>query len=70
MTNGNWKPINTAPVGPTILLTNENHPEVVAGYGEWFSAPMPRWIACDQTGMGRFKATHWQEMPAGMVVAE
>lgn len=64
-TTSEWKPIHTAPVGDTILLANEPTGVVVVGYGEWFSAPMPRWIALDPTGVGRFKATHWMPLPEG-----
>ena len=59
-----WQPIRTAPIGPTILLANARAGIVVAGYGEWFSAPIPRFIAVEPTGFGRFKPTHWAPMPA------
>jgi hypothetical protein len=58
-----WEPINTAPVGPTIMLANAKTGVVAVGYGEWFKAPMPRWIALEPEGVGRFKATHWAAMP-------
>lgn len=63
MTLSDWNDIRTAPVGPTILLANGPEGYVTVGYGEWFNAPFPRWIACDPNGTGRFKPTHWAEMP-------
>lgn len=58
-----WLPISTAPVGPTVLLANDKAKEVTIGYGEWFSAPMPRWISVNPEGFGRWKATHWAPLP-------
>lgn len=64
MTDNGWRPIRTAPVGETILLCNAETGLVSAGYGEWFNAPMPRWIITDQSGFARAKMTHWQPLPA------
>jgi hypothetical protein len=59
-----WKDIKTAPIGPVILLSNSEMKTVAAGYGEWLDkAPYPIFHSCDPMGFGRFKATHWAEMP-------
>ena len=60
-----WREIRTAPIGPTILLAHAGKAIVVVGYGEWFdAAPVPRFIAVEPTGYGRFGPTHWANMPA------
>lgn len=59
-----WKPIQNAPVGETIILLNELTGTVEPGYGEWIEGvPRPRWIALSMNGVGRFKATHFHELP-------
>jgi hypothetical protein len=58
-----WQPIKTAPVGPLVLLANAETQTVEPGYGEWFAAPMPRWVTVSPEGIGRFKATHWMPLP-------
>jgi hypothetical protein len=61
---GEWQPIKTAPVGPAILLANDKTGVVCAGYGEWMDGvPRPRFVGVDDSGFGRFNATHWMPFP-------
>jgi hypothetical protein len=61
---GDWQPIRTDPIGPSIILANEKTGTVCAGYGEWMDGvPVPRFVGMDDTGFGRFKATHWTPFP-------
>ena len=59
-----WNEIKTAPIGPTIILKNEATGIVEPGYGEWVKGVgVPIFVTLNPTGVGRFKATHWQPMP-------
>ena len=59
-----WQPIETAPVGPALILANENTKDVFAGYGYWQgSIPRPLWCSLHPDGIGRCRPTHWQPMP-------
>lgn len=59
-----------APIGEVVLICNEETGTVTAGYAEWGKAPFPYWIAFEATGVRRFKATHWAEMPPAFKQAE
>lgn len=62
-----WRDISEEkpPLGVPILVCNSNAKVTTIGIADWEGAiPFPVITACDPTGFGRFKATHWAEMPA------
>lgn len=61
-----WKDINQfrAPLGKTIMLCNNVTKTTTVGSADFVDGvPFPIFTACDPSGFGRFKATHWAEMP-------
>jgi hypothetical protein len=59
-----WQPIETAPVGPAVLLSNIRANWVSVGWGRWQgNIPRPLWDAADDLGFGRCNPTHWMPLP-------
>ena len=53
-----------APIGETILLSNSVAKVTTVGIATWEGkTPFPVFTACDPSGFGRFKPTHWASMP-------
>lgn len=60
-----WRTIDSAPVGKTILLGHDQAQWVAVGWGRWQGEiPRPLWDCVDDMGFGKCNPTHWRPLPA------